>query len=65
MKYEWKDSTGHLHKVEFGPTVSAAIELAAQEDAVQYGISLETAKAIIINGMVAAEIAVEEVRRTK
>lgn len=63
-EYEWKDNTGHLHRVRFGSTVSAAIRTAAEEDAERYGITVEAAANIILNGMVAAEIAEEELRRT-
>lgn len=63
-EYEWKDNTGHLHRVRFGATVSAAIREAAEEDALRFGLNVEDAVNIIINGMVAAEIAEEELRRT-
>ena len=66
--YEWKDEYGHLHRVLFGPTISAAIRAAAEEDAERYGIDTYDAVNIIINGMVAAEIAEEaktEIKTTR
>lgn len=61
--YEWKDEYGNLNRVIFGPTVSAAMHEAATEDAERYGIEVKEAIEIILNGMVAADIAKEEMVR--
>lgn len=62
--YEWKDDNGLLHRVVFGPYVSSCIRQSAEEDAEQYGISVDAAATIIMNGMCAKDIAVEEFLRT-
>ena len=62
--YEWKDDTGRLHRIVFGPYVSSCIRQAAEEDAIEYGIDVDTAVTIIMNGMCAKDMAVEEFIRT-
>ena len=63
-EYEYKDEDGLLHRCQFGPTVSAAIREAAEEDAVQLGITVHDAAQLILSGLMAVEIAEEKLRRT-
>ena len=58
MMYEWKSGSGRAHRCEFGATVSAAIQDAAESDARAYGITVDQALSIILNGMCAADEAI-------
>lgn len=61
--YEWKDKDGYLHRVQFGTYISSAIRDAAEEDAKRYGISVEDAVNIILNGLTEVDMAKEELGR--